>query len=182
MQKSTETSIKNAEFVSNLAQYWLTPFSIFLAITIVGLPLLLLWLPIGHVFTRRYIANMSIELTDKKLIVRKGVFTRTENSVPLDKITDMALIQGPLMRFFKLHKLTVETAGQSDSGALLNLTGIVNAAEFRSMVLAQKEKLNQLEVPQIQDENNDTQVVSLLQEISDTLKRIEANSKNNAVT
>ena len=181
MQQSSETSIKKAEFVGNLAQYWLTPFSIFLAITILGLPLLLLWLPLGHIFTRRYIANMSVELTDKKLIVRKGVFTRTENTVPLDKITDMALIQGPLMRMFKLHKLTVETAGQSDNGALLNLTDIVDAADFRSLVLAQKEQLNQAETPQRQDEKNDTSVVSLLQEISATLKRIEANSNNHTV-
>ncbi|MEZ9819414.1 PH domain-containing protein [Shewanella sp. 10N.286.45.A1] len=178
MQQSRETSIKKAEFVSNLGQYWLTPFSILLALSIVGLPLLLLWLPIGHIFTKRYIANMSTELTDKKLIVRKGVFTRTENTVPLDKITDMALIQGPLMRMFKLHKLTIETAGQSGTGALLNLTGIVDAADFRSQVLAQKEKLSQLETSPVQDENNDTSVVSLLQEISDTLKRIEANSKS----
>ncbi|QQX81380.1 PH domain-containing protein [Shewanella sp. KX20019] len=173
MQNSQEKSIKHAQFVGNLGQYWLTPVTIVLTVSIIGIPLLLLWLPIGGIFTRRYIANMSTELTDRKLIVRKGIFTRTENTVPLDKITDMALIQGPLMRFFKLHKLTIETAGQSGSGALLNLTGIIDAADFRSLVLAQKETLNQLESGPVADENNDTNVVTLLQEISDTLKRIE---------
>ncbi|WP_220758919.1 MULTISPECIES: PH domain-containing protein [unclassified Shewanella] len=156
----------------------MTPLTIILAISIVGIPLLLLWLPIGSHFTRRYINNMSTELTAKKLVVRKGIFTRTENTVPLDKITDMALIQGPLMRFFKLHQLTIETAGQSGTGALLSLTGIVDAAEFRSLVLAQKEKLNQQAPVATQDENNEASVVSLLQEISDTLKRIESNSKS----
>lgn len=178
MEIRQETSIKQAEFASNLGQYWLTPFAIILTLSVVGIPLLLLWLPIGSIFTRRYIDNMSTELTDRKLIVRKGIFTRTENSVPLDKITDMALIQGPLMRVFKLHKLTIETAGQSGAGALLNLTGIINAADFRSQVLAQKEKLSQQEVSPTQDENNEDNVISLLQEISDTLKRIESNSKN----
>ncbi|PKG56639.1 PH domain-containing protein [Shewanella sp. GutDb-MelDb] len=173
MQKGLEKSIKQAEFATNLAQYWLTPVAIVLTLSIIGIPLLLLWLPIGGIFTRRYIANMSTELTDRKLIVRKGIFTRTENTVPLDKITDMALIQGPLMRFFKLHKLTIETAGQSGSGALLNLTGIIDAAHFRSLVLAQKETLNQLESDSTADENNDTYVITLLQEISDTLKRLE---------
>ncbi|MFT5789986.1 MAG: putative membrane protein [Shewanella sp.] len=173
MQKSLEKSIKQAEFATNLGQYWLTPVAIVLTLSIIGIPLLLLWLPIGAIFTRRYIANMSTELTDRKLIVRKGIFTRTENTVPLDKITDMALIQGPLMRFFKLHKLTIETAGQSGSGALLNLTGIIDAGDFRSLVLAQKETLNQLESDSTADENNDTNVITLLQEISDTLKRLE---------
>ncbi|ABV88498.1 PH domain-containing protein [Shewanella pealeana] len=178
MEIRQETSIKQAEFASNLGQYWLTPFAIILTLSVVGIPLLLLWLPIGSIFTRRYIDNMSTELTDRKLIVRKGIFTRTENSVPLDKITDMALIQGPLMRVFKLHKLTIETAGQSGAGALLNLTGIINAADFRSLVLKQKEKLSQIDPVAQQDENNEANVVSLLQEISDTLKRIESNSKN----
>ncbi|WP_299808392.1 PH domain-containing protein [uncultured Shewanella sp.] len=178
MDSNQETSIKHAEFAANLGQYWLTPFAIILALSVVGIPLLLLWLPIGSIFTRRYIDNMSTELTDRKLIVRKGIFTRTENSVPLDKITDMALIQGPLMRFFKLHQLTIETAGQSGTGALLSLTGIIDAAEFRSLVLEQKEKLSQIEPNTAQDENNDASVISLLQEISDTLKRIESNSKS----
>ncbi|MCL1049379.1 PH domain-containing protein [Shewanella abyssi] len=173
MQNSQEKSIKHAQFVANLGQYWLTPVTLVLTVSIIGIPLLLLWLPIGGIFTRRYIANMSTELTDRKLIVRKGIFTRTENTVPLDKITDMALIQGPLMRFFKLYKLTIETAGQSGAGALLNLTGIIDAADFRSLVLAQKEALNQLKSGPVADENNDTDVVTLLQEISDTLKRIE---------
>lgn len=178
MQNSQEAKIKQVTFATNLGQYWLTPFAIILTLSILGIPLLLLYLPIGSILTRRYIENMSTELTDRKLIVRKGIFTRTENSVPLDKITDMALIQGPLMRFFKLHKLTIETAGQSGAGALLNLTGIVDAAEFRSLVLAQKEKLTQKESTAAQDENNDASVVSLLQEISATLKRIEANNKH----
>ncbi|MCL1056860.1 PH domain-containing protein [Shewanella gelidimarina] len=173
MQSSLEKSIKRAEFANNLGLYWLTPVTIVLTLSIIGIPLLLLWLPIGNIFTRRYIDNMSTELTDRKLIVRKGIFTRTENTVPLDKITDMALIQGPLMRVFKLHKLTIETAGQSGSGALLNLTGIIDAADFRSLVLAQKETLNQIEMDSTADENNDTHLVTLLQEISDTLKRIE---------
>ncbi|ABZ77810.1 membrane-flanked domain [Shewanella halifaxensis HAW-EB4] len=178
MPKSQEASIKHAAFASNLGQYWLTPFAIILTLSIVGIPLLLLYLPIGKLFTRRYIDNMSTELTDRKLIVRKGIFTRTENSVPLDKITDMALIQGPLMRVFKLHKLTIETAGQSGAGALLNLTGIIDAADFRSQVLAQKEKLSQLEAAPTPDENNDARVINLLQEISASLKRIEANNKS----
>ena len=177
MENNQEPIIKQAKFANNLGRYWMTPLTILLAISIVGIPLLLLWLPLGSYFTQRYINNMSTELTAKKLVVRKGIFTRTENTVPLDKITDMALIQGPLMRFFKLHQLTIETAGQSGSGALLSLTGIIDAAEFRSLVLLQKEKLSQIEPSAPQDENNETSVVSLLQEISDTLKRIESNSK-----
>ncbi|MDR8522775.1 PH domain-containing protein [Shewanella fidelis] len=179
MENNQERIIKQAHFADNLSRYWLTPLTIILILSIVGIPLLLLWLPLGSYFIQRYINNMSTELTSKKLVVRKGIFTRTENTVPLDKITDMALIQGPLMRFFKLHKLTIETAGQSGNGALLSLTGIVDVEEFRSLVLEQKEKLNQAKPSNNQDENNDASVISILQQISATLERIEANTNHN---
>lgn len=133
--------IHHAEFAANLGLYWLLLGAAYFSLSIVGIPLLLLWFPIGLWGTRRYIRNMSAELTSSKLIVRRGILTRNENTVPLDKITDMALIQGPIMRLFGLHKLTVETAGQSGAGALISLVGIVDAPQFRTRVLEQKSVL-----------------------------------------
>jgi len=82
------------------------------------------------------LANISAELTERKLVVCRGLLTRTENTVPLDKITDMALIQRPLMRLFGLKKLKQETAGQSGNNALISLVGIVDADGFRAALLA----------------------------------------------
>ncbi|WP_394230614.1 PH domain-containing protein [Shewanella colwelliana] len=160
-----------AEFKTNLGLYWLVSGAILLCITIVGIPLLLIWFPVGLWATKRYIDNMSAELTTKKLIVRKGIFTRTENTVPLDKITDMALIQGPLMRFFNIHKLTIETAGQSGAGALINLQGVEDVEQFRAQVLAQKSALTEQTVQESMPMPDET--LMCLKEISETLKRIE---------
>ena len=55
---------------------------------------------------------MSCTLTDKSLVVRKGLLNRIEATVPR-KITDLALKQGPIMRAMGLHTLTIETAGGS---------------------------------------------------------------------
>jgi len=139
-----EQTIHEAEFEANLGMYWLLAGAAYLAayftLSIVGIPLLLLWFPLGLWGTRRYINNMSARLTSKKLIVRRGILTRTENTVPLDKITDIALIQGPIMRLMGLHKLTVETAGQSGTGALISLVGIVDAPSFRAQILEPRYK------------------------------------------
>ncbi|WP_413489920.1 PH domain-containing protein [Shewanella baltica] len=166
--------IHQADFESNLGLYWLLSGAAYFSLSIVGIPLLLLWFPIGLWGTRRYIRNMSAELTSNKLIVRRGILTRTENTVPLDKITDMALIQGPIMRLFGLHKLTVETAGQSGAGALISLVGIVNAPQFRTRVLEQKERLTQRPHPASPSVQPDDALLQNVVEMVASLKRIEA--------
>lgn len=167
------TPLLQARFADNLGLYWLMSGVFTLCLSIVGIPLLLLWLPIGLWGTRRYIANMSAELTERKLVVRRGLLTRTENTVPLDKITDMALIQGPLMRLFGLKKLKVETAGQSGNDALISLVGIVDADGFRAAVLAQKERLDHKEPSSNGHDSNHEQLM-LLREIRSSLVNIES--------
>ena len=92
--------------------------------------------------TKRYLDRMDCELTDKSLKVKKGIMVRIEKTIPLEKTTDMGMVQGPIMRIFDLHQLTVETAGQSGTGALVSLTGILDAKAFREAVLTQREKVS----------------------------------------
>ena len=169
-----DNTIHEAEFEANLSLYWLLSGAAYFTLSIIGIPLLLLWFPFGLWGTRRYISNMSAGLTSKKLIVRRGILTRTENTVPLDKITDIALIQGPIMRLMGLHKLTVETAGQSGAGALISLVGIVDAPGFRAQILEQKERLDNIPPqPEALPITNDNALLGQLVEITASLKRIE---------
>lgn len=169
-----DNTIHEAEFEANLGLYWLLSGAAYFSLSIIGIPLLLLWFPLGLWGTRRYINNMSAHLTSKKLIVRRGILTRTENTVPLDKITDIALIQGPIMRLMGLHKLTVETAGQSGTGSLISLVGIVDAPGFRAQILEQKERLSGLPPqPEALPATNDNALLAQLVEMTASLKRIE---------
>lgn len=169
-----DNTIHEAKFEANLGLYWLLSGAAYFSLSIIGIPLLLLWFPLGLWGTRRYISNMSARLTSKKLIVRRGMLTRTENTVPLDKITDIALIQGPIMRLMGLHKLTVETAGQSGAGALISLVGIVDAPGFRAQILEQKERLNGIHPqPEALPATNGNALLGQLVEITASLKRIE---------
>jgi putative membrane protein len=59
----------------------------------------------------------------------------------LDKVTDLGVVQGPIMRLFGIEAISVETAGQSSPGALITLTGILNGREFRDAVLDQRDKV-----------------------------------------
>lgn len=170
-----ENKLLKAEFTTKVCTYWLLSGALIFAMTIVGIPLLLLWFPIGRYFTKRYLDSMDCILTEKTLIVRKGIFVRVEKTIPLEKITDMGMVQGPIMRHYNLHKLTIETAGQSSEGALVSLLGIKEVKSFREAVLKQRDvsasSSNIIQEP-ISEKPIDNS--SLLSEIRDSLLRIEA--------
>jgi len=175
---SSENTILKAEFNPKVCFYWLFSGAMILTATLVGIPLLLLWFPIGFFFTKRYLDRMECVLTDKALKVRKGIFVRVEKTIPLEKITDMGMVQGPIMRSLNLHTLTVETAGQSGVGSLVSLTGIIKAPEFREAVLNQREfQAGHKPSGSPSQSPDDNQVVTgntLLTEIRDSLIRIES--------
>ena len=169
---NAEKYIRKAEFNPKVCPYWLLSGIVILLVTIIGIPLLVFWIPLGLLFTRRYLDRMECLLTAKALKVKKGIFVRVEKTIPLEKITDMGMVQGPIMRHFDLHRLTVETAGQSGPGALVSLTGIVDAPAFREAVLQQRDSLSVQTDAKETDEEALT--VKLLVEIRDSLARIES--------
>ena len=173
---NSENHILKAKFNTIVCTYWLLSGALILTVTIVGIPLLLLWFPIGKYFTKRYLDRMDCILTDKTLIVRKGIFVRVEKIIPLEKITDMGMVQGPIMRYYKLHKLTIETAGQSSQGALVSLIGITKVKSFRETVLKQRDMISpsSTNLTQAAESERPTDNGTLLSEIRDSLLRIEA--------
>ncbi len=140
MQK--ERTLLEATFSPKVQAYWLLSGAItclIMCLALVGFVLLPLWLVFGTIITTKYRKSMSCVLTDRSLKFSKGILTRVEKTVPLEKITDLGLVQGPIMRQFDLHTLTIETAGQSGPGSLLRLTGIEDTLAFREAVLEQRD-------------------------------------------
>ncbi|MEM1411858.1 MAG: PH domain-containing protein, partial [Pseudomonadota bacterium] len=95
-----EVVIREASFDPKVKTYWLVSGAIPFIVSIIGIPLLLLWFPIGMIFTGRYLDRMGCTLTNKALKVKRGIFVRVEKTIPLEKITDMATVEGPIMRAY----------------------------------------------------------------------------------
>ncbi len=171
-----ETVLATATFNRKVRSYWLLSGSFLCVVTIIGIPLLPLWLLFGYFFTERYLQHMSCVLTDRSLKVGRGIWVHEEKTVPLDKITDLALVEGPIMRHYDLQAISVETAGQSSAGALIKLIGINGTREFRDKVLKQRELVvaagssSAAPEPAASTQTNDAE---LLVEIRDALLRIE---------
>lgn len=148
--------------------------------TVVTIPLMPIVLPLAYWLTKRYYERLEIVLTRRDLKVRRGILNVEEKSIPLEKVTDLALYQGPLMRLFELKGMKVETAGQSSGGALVTVVGIRDVDDFRDAVLNQRDRVSD------QDDDSsaavnpvdsaataDAESLAVLGEIRDSLQRIE---------
>jgi putative membrane protein len=156
-------------FDERLPTYFLIQSSLLLAAMIVGIPFLPFWLlGIGQYVHRRQYRAMQSELTERSLNIRTGFLIRTQKSVPLDKITDLVVSEGPILRALGLCSLRVETAGSALGHA--HLPGVVEAVAFRDLVLRQRDRVTAVAAAPAP---STAPPGAILAEIRDALLRIE---------
>ena len=133
----------HARFDPKLRHYWFWSTAWWLAMSCAGVMVLPLWiLGLGQYICARRLEAQKATLTARTLHLQSGIWFRVEKHVPLDKVQDLSLREGPLLRALGLATLSVETAGQSQQGASdATLTGLLDAAAFRDAVLAQRDRL-----------------------------------------
>lgn len=177
--------LKQAKIKPQVVRYHLVGVIIFLTITVFGIVLIPIVVPLVYWGVSRYYGRLKVILTRRDLKVHRGIFQREEKSIPLEKITDLAVYQGPLMRAFALKGIRIETAGQSSQGALVTVLGIDGVDEFRDAVLDQRDRVSEREEEQggskadsgAQPSNRPEDVgnaqTAILGEIRDSLARIE---------
>jgi membrane protein YdbS with pleckstrin-like domain len=82
-------------------------------------------------------------MSSRSLRVRSGIWVLREMTITFENVQNIAVTQGPLMRYFGIKSLVVETAGAAGSsdqhgGAGENcavLEGLDNADEIRDLIL-----------------------------------------------
>ncbi len=169
-----------ARFDEKLKTYWFLSGLWILAITCIGLPLIPIWLlGLGQYVSARRFEHHKARLTTKSLHISVGYLFKVEKHIPLDKIQDLSLREGPILRRLGLAALTVETAGQSQQGTPdANLAGLTDAVAFRDAVLDQRERVvSGAELQPATSVPTGQPAVAgdsaLLTEIRDSLQRIE---------
>ena len=169
--------IHQAEFNPKISKYILVYIALFLFISIIGIPLLLVWfLGVGQIISKRYYQNLRCHLSEQHLEYKKGVFFKVEKTIPLENIQDLTFIENPILNYFELKILKVETAGNSGSqGADMKLVGIIDSAEFKKKVLHQRELLKTNPATISTSEPLNDRSVVLLEEIRNLLRDIKNN-------
>ncbi len=169
-----EVILQSARFDPKLKAYWMAGAQLGLLFTVFGIPLMPIWYFLGWSIYNRSFDAMSFELTERSLNIRKGFIFRVEKSIPLDKIQDVGMKEGPLLRRLGLSSLMVETAGQSNPQGVSDamLSGVIDAPAFRDAILDQRDRVVATgagAVPARDGESDE----NVLGEIRDSLLRIE---------
>lgn len=104
-------------------------------------PVMLLWMcGFGQWHAKARSLELQYRLLPGRLLVSDGVFTKVRKTIPLDKVTDMGLVQGIVDRWFGLWRVSVQTASSGQAAPEAMLVGLQDPKEFRARVLAQRER------------------------------------------
>jgi putative membrane protein len=168
-----EEILVSAEFDPRLPTYFMLQALLVLLISLFGAPLIPIWFIFGKAIHRRQYEAMGCDLTPRSLNVRTGFLFKVQKNIPLDKITDLAVNEGPVLRYLGLCSMRIETAGGGNGSTMGQavLPGVVDALGFRDRVLDQRDAVARGIAPiALTDVAED----GVLVEIRDTLKNIES--------
>ncbi len=162
--------IMAVEFDRKIIVYWWMMANLGLLVTVVGIIAMVVWIPFGWIVHKKQFEHMSGALTDRSINMRMGWLFKKQQNIPLDKLTDVSIHEGPILNAFGVVRMQFETAG----AAPFILTGVKNSDQFRDLVLQQRDSL--VSAPQQSAPSDDSNDV--LVEIRDILQQINANISN----
>lgn len=88
-------------------------------------------------YTKQFVNGLQYELDGDTVRINEGVFTLQRKAIPLDRITDIMLTQGVIMRWFGIWQLDVQTASLGSMGGPEGtLYGIAEPKHVRDTLLA----------------------------------------------
>jgi putative membrane protein len=178
-----EHPLFEAQFNPRLQRYLFLSLALLLLVTVLGIPLLLVWLlGWGQWVTRLYYQSLTCSLTTRHLRFSKGHYFKTEKTIPLENIQDLTFIDNPLLKWFDLRILKVETAGNSaQTGADMKLVGIVDAAEFKEKVMRARDDFQEARMTGVAPKpEGDDNTLTVLRDIHAVLQGLREDLKTNS--
>jgi putative membrane protein len=95
--------LHEAKFDPKVKTYYMLRSIVICVVTIVGLVVLPFVIIFGYWLIQKYLDKLSCTLTERTLELRRGILSRVESTIPLEKITDLQMYQGPIMRAMGLY-------------------------------------------------------------------------------
>ncbi len=107
----------------------------------VGLAVGLLYLlTFGPYVARRRAEALEYRLDGTTVRIREGFLFIKHKSIPLDRVTDIVMDQGPLLRHYGLWTLKLQTAGVGQGRAEGVLYGLTEPERIREMLIAARDQ------------------------------------------
>ena len=116
------------------------------------------------------------ELDDRYVTKASGVLWKKRRSIPLEKITNLDVRQGPIERIFGYGNIWVFTPSTGAATPEEKLVGITNPHDMKQTMIERSEAVKQPQAIAAQESKVEPtgEVVSLLSDIRDSLKNIES--------
>jgi len=168
----TQELIQKAEFNQKIKTYIFLLVAFFLTISVVGIPLLLIWfLGVGQHISKRFYESLECKLTKEHLEFKKGVLFKLEKTIPIENIQDITFIENPLLKYLDLNILKIETAGQSNPhGSDMKLVGIIDSLAFKERIFHQRALIKNDNLIETTEKGmGSEQIISILEEIRNVL-------------
>ena len=89
-----------------------------------------------YFWVHRYYNSTVYHLNDTEMTWKRGVLFRKTGVVPYNRITNIDIIQGPVMRLFKISNLQIQTAGSSGAKVGdISIIGVEDAEPLRAFIM-----------------------------------------------
>ncbi len=104
-----------------------------------GLVLAILYaLTFGPWLSKKQAQALKYWLDGNTLRADSGVFFLKRKAVPLDRITDIVLAQGPLTKWCGIWELRVQTAGMGNTMPEVTLYGLIQPEQIRDLLINER--------------------------------------------
>ncbi len=127
-------------------------------------------------FSKLWINNLSYIIKDSSITIYKGIFTKIEQNIPDNKVTDFVLYRDLFDRFLGMGSIKVQTAGASgQSGFEGVLNGILDYEKVHTNLrekLVSTQTATSIESVKSTNVSNDAVLVDILAELKDINKKL----------
>lgn len=140
-----EIILREATFSPRVKTYIFFVVLFFLFTTVIGWILIPFWIfGLGQWMSGKYFKTLSCQITSKNLRFSKGLIVHIEKTIPVENIQDLSFVGGPVLRYFGLTLIKIETAGGGGgphAQNMMSMLGINDAENFKTEILSQREKV-----------------------------------------
>ena len=127
-------------------------------------------------FSKLWINNLSYIIKDSSITIYKGIFTKIEQNIPNNKVTDFVLYRDLFDRFLGIGSIKVQTAGASgQTGYEGVLNGILDYEEVHKNLknkLISNQTSTSNESVKSSRVSNETVLTDILAELKDINKKL----------
>jgi putative membrane protein len=174
-----EVILNKATFNPKVKTYIFLVVLFYLIVSVIGWLILPFWLlGLGNWISNKFFNTLECELTTKNLRFSKGMIFHIEKTIPLENIQDLSFYGGPILRYFGLTLIRIETAGGGGqhNNNMMSMLGINDAENFKLEILNQREKVMKEKYQitgSVTDNKGSTNNDELLRDIKNVLVEIK---------